>query len=577
MDFITALSQSGNKTLDISNGDRAEVYVSKKEAKYFAIFQRGEDRKAECIATSPNHGQLFLGWSLFKIFIATGVALIIDKLSLDPDRDNKYSGLDNAWKRTFTEVFNEKSRDLNINALHGDPSIIELVCHFKGPFDFNHILFAPDGTPLLSKIDFLNMISRYTEDTRREHESTGRCVYSNANYILLALLIEEVSHQQLHEFLNENIFKPFGMNRTYMRKEDLNADSVNQLAKPHIAFSDGRCQVISEGILNYLTDVVERAVIGGFTCAEDLGTFFDRVYQACDNKESMEPPLGQEFAKSLFNGVGTLATDGSQLHGYTKLGLRTTLDKNFAGMNSFNRLISSDTICSKETIGITAKGNSLEAFYMAGCGTGWAHTVYLIPTRRVYVIVLTNTTGIVDASDVISRPYVQQVCDLLPPALADTNDVNEWDEETITNKRGEYSVDLARRMKTENIPRIRRLETEDDIPDRLGAINIIAVGRYQNWKSGQILEVRRLNDANPDGRLGVIFEGCTTKKSSLMRFVRMDQSYMTCSYSGGTNILTVDRCGAWQNVKFAFTEQNRQIVSFMRHGAHQDDLFVRIG
>jgi D-alanyl-D-alanine carboxypeptidase len=40
--------------------------------------------------------------------------------------------------------------------------------------------------------------------------------YSNSGYFLLGLLIEKVSGETLKKYLNENIFKPYGLNNTYL-------------------------------------------------------------------------------------------------------------------------------------------------------------------------------------------------------------------------------------------------------------------------------------------------------------------------------------------------------------------------
>ncbi|VAX21340.1 hypothetical protein MNBD_IGNAVI01-2738, partial [hydrothermal vent metagenome] len=49
--------------------------------------------------------------------------------------------------------------------------------------------------------------------------------YNNTNYALLASIIEKVSHKTYAEFMKKEIFKPLGMNDTYVY--DKNVDSIN--------------------------------------------------------------------------------------------------------------------------------------------------------------------------------------------------------------------------------------------------------------------------------------------------------------------------------------------------------------
>ena len=579
LDFLDRLNPYGCNILDITNTDLCKACIFNTEAKRFYTYERVEHGEVKCTASNDDDGRLFLGWSLFKLFIATGVCLIIDKLSISPQHGDKFRGLHNTWNRTFTQVFNDHSKRFKINQLYGNPTILELACHFKGSLDFNHILYAPDGSPLLTAAEFLDRIPQYIKETRQKHNNADRCVYSNANYILLALFIEEVSGQQFDIFLKENIFDPLKMNQTHMRREQLSSTtSVQQRAQPYIASSNGYRHKVPECCLTSFADSVERAVTGGYISAGDLAIFLDNIFKNLDNEdESIDAPLGKPIVDSLFTGVGTLSGDRTQPHGYTKVGMRTTLDRNFAGMHSLNRLISSGAKSSKETIGRPPDGEKpLEAFYIAGCGTGWAHSVYLIPTRRVYVFVLTNTTSAVDMSDIVSRMYVQQTCDLLPPALIETGAIDQWDQDTLLKRRGEYCESLARQMRIENMPALLMVELQDAAMDTPNAEHANIIGQYQNSKSRQVLTIVNLDDENPDGRLGIRFTG-GTKSSSLMRFIRTGEGYRTCSSSPGTDVLPVDRLGAWKTVEFDFNTQNGQVVSLTRQGLYLDDVFTRIG
>jgi CubicO group peptidase (beta-lactamase class C family) len=44
-----------------------------------------------------------------------------------------------------------------------------------------------------------------------------KIIYSNTNYNLLALIVEEISNQNLDEYLKTKILIPLGMNDTFVR------------------------------------------------------------------------------------------------------------------------------------------------------------------------------------------------------------------------------------------------------------------------------------------------------------------------------------------------------------------------
>ncbi|WP_439185841.1 serine hydrolase domain-containing protein [Carboxylicivirga taeanensis] len=47
----------------------------------------------------------------------------------------------------------------------------------------------------------------------------AKVLYSNTNYVLLALLVERISGQELHEFANEELFTPLGMEESFYRND----------------------------------------------------------------------------------------------------------------------------------------------------------------------------------------------------------------------------------------------------------------------------------------------------------------------------------------------------------------------
>jgi hypothetical protein len=101
------------------------------------------------------------------------------------------------WKKSFKDVFNQFSK-IKVGDLPGNPSVSHIVYHYHGVKEINHLLFAPDGSPLLSKDDFVKIIPRYMK-VIIGHENSPEVHYPNGNIILMPLLIEAMSGRHLGE------------------------------------------------------------------------------------------------------------------------------------------------------------------------------------------------------------------------------------------------------------------------------------------------------------------------------------------------------------------------------------------
>lgn len=566
--LLDDLAEYVQKVQEISKTELCTIHVGIRKARYFSTFRLPDGGSAERIATADD-GRIFAGSSLFKVYIAAGASWMIEKLSAGSDPSNRFRGVRNAWSRTFTDVFNEYSQDFKIKPLYGNPTVFELIVHYKGPCNINHWLFSPDGSPLLSKNAFLNTISQYTEDSRKQHNNTAWVEYSNANFILIALLIEVVSGKSLPDFLREYIFDPLGMHQTYMSADELNAVPIGKRVQPHVVSSKGLRRAIHVNEILYLSDTVEKAAMGGYTSAADIGKFFEMVLEGLHGTPS-SAMFDKEFVESLFRGIGTL---DDEKHGYTRFGLYTTLDEDLPGSHSLNRLISSDGDASTYKLGKDSQNKDVTAFYMAGCATGWLSTVYLLPKQQIFVIILTNTTSPIDMSDIVSKLCLQEILDLRPSKIGDPNFAcrpKGWQTMTLPQIHRAHYVELAAQMYEENARVYSKLEEEDKAPDTLTAACPNILGIYKNKKNGQSLEIIDL-----DGTLGVKLKG-ETKVSKPMRFVRKGQVFRICSRVRGTTDLAIDCFGDWENLTFGFEEMNGVAVCFFRNGRNVVDRFTRI-
>jgi len=547
-----ALDSSLLAILDISNTTRCSIYCRAQHEKTHATYHKPAtgpaQRDPQC-----DESLLFQSASLFKVFIASCLILIIDKLSSDPSTAARYHKLGGAWNKPFTDVFNDlvEAKDSRIRPLPGDPSVLQLLLHYNGVYDINHILLAPDGTPLQCLDDAVDRISQYAEDTREQHvEGKGCIIYSNANYILLALLIDKASGS-LNDFLKEYIFKPFKMDRTFLTLQDLHSHSNENQRQPHVVSSDGHRRIFRPDTTLGLFDIVEIAWLGPYTSTADLGRFFEGSSRSRINKRAA----------------------------YVPCGLYTVLNSTDPGSHSLNRLISPDSNLNTHILGKTSSGEEVGAFYLAGSATGWAGTIYFIPNKRTFVIVLTDTSGPLDASDLISRLCLHEIFDL-QPSRAGGRDVSRYlpSRSTMTpaeRYRAHY-VELAGQIFDENALKVRELEQLDDQPDTPTSEYPDLPGKYYCSRNGQYLHVidwKGEDNKQTEGVLRVvIYSG--TKSSQILRFVKKGEKFRICS-SELSSVLAIDCFDAWKNLEFEVERDDAGVKSLSRQGVHLKDSFIQ--
>ncbi|KAF4633158.1 hypothetical protein G7Y89_g4960 [Cudoniella acicularis] len=568
-----ALDPSFLAILDISNTARCSILCRAQHEETHATYHKPATGQAQ---RDPQRDEdlLFQCASLFKVFIAACLVIIIDKLSLDPST-TRYRKLEGAWDKPFTVVFNNlvEVENNKMRPLPGDPSVLQVLLHYSGVYDINHILLAPDGTPLQCFRDVIDRISQYAKDTRDQQvEGESRIRYSNANYILLALLIDKASGS-LNEFLKEYIFKPFKMERTFLSLEDLHSHSNESQRQSHVVSSDGRRRIFRPGTTLGLFDVVEIAWLGPYTSAADLGRFFRGLLSAMDGES-----IGL-FDKAVSQSLGASISRINKQAGYTPCGLYTSLNSTGPGSHSLNRLISPDSNLKIHVLGKTPSGEEISAFYLAGSATGWAGTVYFLPNKRTFVVVLTNTSGPLDASDLISRLCLQGIFDLRPRKVSSWDVSNYLPSRSTMASAEQYRahyVALAGQIFNENALKIKEYEQLDDQPDTPTSDCPDLPGKYFCIRNGQYLHVidwKGEDNEKTEGVLRVVIQS-GTKSCQKLRFTKRGEKFRICSPETFFD-LAIDCFDAWKNLEFEVERDDAGIKSLSRQGVHLKDFFVQ--
>ena len=152
-----------------------------------------------------------------------------------------------------------------------DVTVFHLLTHTSGigdyideeaSSDYNDILKLYDNRPVhrWESLEFYLPMFNELPPKFKPGERTG---YSNAGFILLGLVIENVSKQKYHEYVHRNIITPLELSRTgFYRMNNLPGNTALGYVYDEIS-------------QKYITNILYMPIVGGsdggiFTCADDL-------------------------------------------------------------------------------------------------------------------------------------------------------------------------------------------------------------------------------------------------------------------------------------------------------------------
>ena len=158
---------------------------------------------------------LFLIGSISKSFTALGVMQLVEagEVSLD------------APVQTYLSEFEAQSG--------GEITIRQLLSHTSGYSTYQGNVWQ--GEPSM-EADVLERRAQSLAQTPPAYPRQARWEYSNANYIILGRLIEEVSGQDYAGYVEENILRPAGMADSYV----IGGSASGRLAVGHRPWFGGR-------------------------------------------------------------------------------------------------------------------------------------------------------------------------------------------------------------------------------------------------------------------------------------------------------------------------------------------------
>ena len=207
------------------------------------------------------------------------------------------------------------------------------LIHFEEPLTIRQMMNMVSG--IRGYYELMHLQGRNHEDHYAQHEIrkiVGRqtklnfqpgseFVYTNANYMMLATIVERLSGQTLNEFATENIFKPLGMDHSFIR-DDPHRLIPNRVNSYH---DDG---------YNFTNALLTFGIYGGtslHTTCRDAVKFFDQYREpTLISRETLESvalkfPFIKEKQSHYGGGIQVEMLEGHKFyhHGGVNAGFRT--------------------------------------------------------------------------------------------------------------------------------------------------------------------------------------------------------------------------------------------------------------
>ena len=170
-------------------------------------------------------------------------------------------------------------------SLPADISVRHLLNQRSGLIDYTHQAIFGNSEAGNSTAWAPDELYRLIEDEGTTFQPGSRFEYTNTNYMILGLLIEEVTGQPYHQALRERILDPLGLDATYL-------SHYEQGEAPHEAFTEQLGEALVPVDFDYTAIATTVWSAGGLvSSALDVHEFFT----ALSRGEVIRPPLFSEM------------------------------------------------------------------------------------------------------------------------------------------------------------------------------------------------------------------------------------------------------------------------------------------
>jgi CubicO group peptidase (beta-lactamase class C family) len=339
---------------------------------------------------TPDENTIYDLASLSKSFTATAAALLVRQKHIN-------------WTTPVARVIDGLQQQ--IPEVRDKATLIDYLSHRTGLAPRNHIWSQEYARMSLDRNQTIRIIS----DLEQIAPLGTKWQYSNWGYALCAWLIQVVSGKTWAQFLEDHIFRPLAMRRTFTKPvtNDLNVANAymclqNKDAK-QLPWPDGGDGKILEG------------AIGIRSCINDLLAYYGAFVSAAasgSREASLSSAVFVDPSIMLSEHVrlssDTTGPDGSYGLGWALAKLPCTLGA--IGLNH-------DFIGKRPIVGKGMK-STRTCYYHQGCANTFLSSVHVLLDTKTVIVVLSNSMSLNDTPGWLGELYLE--------TLLDNSDKNDY-------------------------------------------------------------------------------------------------------------------------------------------------------
>jgi hypothetical protein len=344
--------------------------------------------------------KLLINLCLYRM-VEHGSEILAQSEKLDKSFSSKIRDIMiNAWDKDAFELLNElrKERGRAEIVKPINPFLLKRIIRHNGLDPMYEHIFAPNGDFLMSPEKFKACIVPLTET----HRSTQReWKYSNCNHMLACLIICEASNRSLADTLQTIVLDKFHMNNTFLHHEKLEeilSTSEHLFAKPHVIDMFGVRHQLKD-YPKYFNDDISLATGGGYSCTRDFYKLF-RVLMA-----------GVADENSKWKKMWNFGSEYNKDHwGDHFFGINSRTHSIGVGLQALDPISFIKNKVKPISMGKTKyNSDEIQVYIKGGAVKGYNCHYFLIPMLRTIIIVFTNGSGIIDASNYIGQYILKQI------------------------------------------------------------------------------------------------------------------------------------------------------------------------
>lgn len=243
------------------------------------VFQKSFGIANEKTGEKLNLNSVFDLASMSKQFTAMGIVLLKEQGKL-------------SYNDTLSKFIPELKMYKNI-------TIRNLLNHTSGLPDYMQLMDSLyNKSNIATNKDVIELFEKYKPETLFPPNAYYK--YSNTGYVLLAVIIERVSHSTFANFLTENIFAPLHMNNSFVYNKRLNPRNIKNFAFGYVEDSLGK-YVLPDDLKDHSYVIWLDGVVGDGSVNSTVSDLMIWVQALRTNKLISQKATDEIFTSAILN------------------------------------------------------------------------------------------------------------------------------------------------------------------------------------------------------------------------------------------------------------------------------------